>query len=379
MSEDVSKTNEDTQKIWKRRGLFAAAAAAVAAVVAKVNTRVVEAANGGNVVIAANNTETLPTTISNSANFSEAIHAYCYTGSAGYGVYTLGSQYGVLAYATSSSPPATGAGGYGTSAFTAGTGVEGFASGLTNGNAGVRGTSVNGNGVEGSTTGNGSGVVGIIKGAMNGIGVYGFNQSTYAGATSGSGGFGFYGGSAKGHGMFGNAMTAGAGAVVGYNGGVAGCYGGLFYGAVVVQGDFTVTGAKSAAVPHPDGSHRRLYCVESPESWFEDFGKGQLACGEAEIAFDPDFAAVARTDDYHVFLTGYGDFELTVAEQTPAGFRVQAKNPQSNNRFSWRVVAKRKDIAGERFETVEIPRVPDVPVVEINTPEPPQPRASTRH
>ena len=62
-----------------------------------------------------------------------------------------------------------------------------------------------------------------------------------------------------------------------------------------------VGGAKSAAVPHPDGTHRRLYCVESPESWFEDFGKGQLDCGEADVAIDPTFAAVVDLDDYHVF------------------------------------------------------------------------------
>ena len=34
---------------------------------------------------------------------------------------------------------------------------------------------------------------------------------------------------------------------------------------------------RSAAVPHPDGFHRRLYCIECPESWFEDFGEGTLS------------------------------------------------------------------------------------------------------
>jgi hypothetical protein len=32
-----------------------------------------------------------------------------------------------------------------------------------------------------------------------------------------------------------------------------------------------------------DGSHRRLYCLESPESWFEDLGKGQLQGGQANV------------------------------------------------------------------------------------------------
>ena len=43
--------------------------------------------------------------------------------------------------------------------------------------------------------------------------------------------------------------------------------------------------------------------MESPESWFEDFGTGQLECGRVEIAIDPDFAALVRLDDYQVFLT----------------------------------------------------------------------------
>ena len=46
-----------------------------------------------------------------------------------------------------------------------------------------------------------------------------------------------------------------------------------------------------AAVSHPDGSHRLLYSLESPESWFEDFGEARLVDGKAEVRLDPDFAA----------------------------------------------------------------------------------------
>ncbi len=50
---------------------------------------------------------------------------------------------------------------------------------------------------------------------------------------------------------------------------VAGGYAGGFAGPVLVNGAFTVAnGPKNAAVPHPDGSHRLLYCQESPEPWF---------------------------------------------------------------------------------------------------------------
>ena len=131
-----------------------------------------------------------------------------------------------------------------------------------------------------------------------------------------------------------------------------------------MSGAFTVVGgAKSAAVPHPDGSHRRLYCVESPESWFEDFGEGTLVCGQALVPLDPDFAAVADTATYHVFLTAYdGDSYLNVLDRSADGFRVRASDGAGGT-FSWRAVAKRKDIAAPRFEPVEIPKEPTRPEV----------------
>lgn len=138
----------------------------------------------------------------------------------------------------------------------------------------------------------------------------------------------------------------------------------LIYGPVIVGGNFTVVGgAKSAAVPHPDGSHRRLYCMESPESWFEDFGEGALVCGEASIALDADFAAVVDASKYHVFLTAHRSHaDLALTERSPDGFRVRASEGAEGT-FSWRVVAKRKDIAAPRFEPVELPKEPALPPV----------------
>lgn len=99
---------------------------------------------------------------------------------------------------------------------------------------------------------------------------------------------------ANNYALFGQTATAGAIGIYGL-GSVAGSYAGLFVGKVTVSGDFNVTGSKSAAVPHPDGTHRLLYCVEAPEAWFEDFGEGRLTGGRAAIALDPDFAAVVAT------------------------------------------------------------------------------------
>ena len=41
---------------------------------------------------------------------------------------------------------------------------------------------------------------------------------------------------------------------------------------MTIEGDLTIVGGtKSAAVPHTVGSYGQMYCMESPESWFEDF------------------------------------------------------------------------------------------------------------
>jgi hypothetical protein len=121
----------------------------------------------------------------------------------------------------------------------------------------------------------------------------------------------------------------------------------------------TVTGNKSAAVPFPDGTHRRLYCMESPDSWFEDFGTGTLANGQAQVRLDPDFAATVHTDDYHVFLTEYDDNNpLYVTERSATGFAVRAKtSTTASGTFSYRVVAKRGDILAPRLEKLTMPTI----------------------
>jgi hypothetical protein len=245
-----------------------------------------------------------------------------------------------------------------------GTGVAGSALGV-----GVSGSTEFGIGVFGSIAGGSSPNTAAVYGANNsghsgpdaGIGVYGYSLggnglvgvSTNQNGIIGYGlnGVGVWGQTdrAESYGVFGH-NTAGGPGVVGQSAG----YAGVFAGAVYVAGSLTVTGAKSAAVPHPDGSLRRLYCLESPEAWFEDFGKGQLECGRAEVTIHPDFAVVADLADYHVFLTAYdGDCGLHVLSQTSEGFTVQARDATTTGRFSWRVVAKRKDVAGTRLEQVE--------------------------
>jgi hypothetical protein len=78
-------------------------------------------------------------------------------------------------------------------------------------------------------------------------------------------------------------------------------------GNLTVLGNQVAWGTKSAAAKHTDGTHRLLYCVESPDSLFEDFGEARLVKGAATVKFDRDFVGVADTRQYHVFLTPYGD------------------------------------------------------------------------
>jgi hypothetical protein len=142
-----------------------------------------------------------------------------------------------------------------------------------------------------------------------------------------------------------------------------GAFAGVFSGPVQVHGDVTVfgnatvNGLKSAVVPFPDGSNRKLYCMESPESWFEDFGTGYLKNGQAEIPLDAEFASIVNSDDYHVFLSEYDDNNaLYVTNRTSMGFGVRSKlSPTATGTFSYRVVAKRKDITGPRFDKVVLP------------------------
>jgi hypothetical protein len=117
----------------------------------------------------------------------------------------------------------------------------------------------------------------------------------------------------------------------------------------VFQGNLLVTGTKSAAVPFPDGSRRALYCMESPDLWFEDFGTAKLKRGRAVVRLDADFAKVIKRG-YHVFLTPEGDCRgLFVYRKGAASFEVrELMGSKSSIAFSYRIVGRRKDITGHR-------------------------------
>jgi hypothetical protein len=208
------------------------------------------------------------------------------------------------------------------------------------------------NGVRGVGTGNGSGVSGF---STSNIGLYGRSESYV----------GLYGESARQVGISAVAHTAYQPALYLYNAAPAaggGKFAALMDGNVFISGSLNVAGAKNAVVPHPDGSMRTLYCQESPEPWFEDFGRAQLVNGVAQVKLDAEFAALASVTSYHVFTEAEGDCNgLYVTQQTPAGFEVRETNGGRHSlSFSYRIVAKRKDIAGPRLAKVD-PRMANSP------------------
>ncbi|MBI4012194.1 MAG: hypothetical protein HY359_07815 [Candidatus Rokubacteria bacterium] len=156
---------------------------------------------------------------------------------------------------------------------------------------------------------------------------------------------------------------------------------GVFFGHVSVIGSFGVFGGpKSAAVPFRDGSHRLLYSMESPESWFEDFGTARLVRGRATVKLDRRFAAVVRRDRLHVFLTPEGECRgLCVRRKSTVGFEVrELQQGTSSLRFTYRVVALRKDVKAPRFARVRLPEKPKGADVLITTPESGVPKRGRR-
>ena len=200
-----------------------------------------------------------------------------------------------------------------------------------------------------------------------GTGVFGASGYSGPGTSGFSTSPGVYGTSDKEAGVVGTSRALMG--VYGYsrdNAGVVGqsanpnSFGGFFFGNVMITGNLTVNGQlqtpnKQAVVAFPDGTQRVLYCMESPEYWFEDFGAAKLKRGRVVVKL-ADFANVIRRGDYHVFLTPRGDCRgLYVHRQAGASFEVrELAGGKSSVAFSYRIVGRRKDIRAPRFAKTDI-------------------------
>jgi hypothetical protein len=258
------------------------------------------------------------------------------------GVYATGTHYGVWGLGITG----PGVDGYSDQSF----GVRG----RSDQSAGVRGESNQGVGAVGRST-HSFGLLGQSASGSQSASVLGFSSGVEAGV--------------EGHSPGGPAVvgTTAAGSAA------------SFVGPVFIWGSLFVIGAtKSAVVPHPDGTLRQLYCMESPESWFEDFGTGELNEGEANVSIDPDFATLVQADDYHVFLTPYDDCNgLYVSRRRPDGFQVrEQRGGQSSLQFSYRLLSRRRDVEAPRLKPVTPPPRPEPPTLPADR-EPPSARPPT--
>lgn len=244
----------------------------------------------------------------------------------------------------------------------------------------------------GTTSGvHGTGETGVFGSSTIDTGVRGFGQNIgvvgEGGPSFGHNGIGVLGvagadGDVSGIGVMGDADT---------NGGDVGVWGTATNGWAIVgegncliMGALVVQGAKMAATKLRNGEHRALYCMESPECWFEDFGRVRLVRGKARVRLDRTFAEVVRTGDYHVFLSPEGlSHGLYISRRTRNGFDVkEQQRGTSTVPFSYRIVARRKDVEAPRFKRVKpalpikqprltkiaAPKLPEVPKA-LRTPQ----------
>ena len=241
-------------------------------------------------------------------------------------------------------------------------------------------------GVQGVTSTSGGatgyGVKGIANAGAGSAGVLGY-------APNGQG-YGFYGYStdpnAAGCLAF-NSTSGGQGLVAYNNGGAGANFAAIFgnptlphSGNVLVRGVLTqLGGAPTTGSRDASGSLRSLYSVQSPDSWFEDFGHGQLTDGAASVNLDSTFAGLVDTSDYHVFLTPEGatNGSLYVSGKSATGFTVAengagsgaagakpgAGGGSSGVGFSYRVVAKGKDTSASRFAQIAEPPTITAPAI----------------
>jgi hypothetical protein len=319
------------------------------------------------------------------------------TGVTGASGSTVGGAVAVLGTITSTSPGGSSAGVFGQNNGTGGSGIGVY--GAQNGFGwGVYGTTPSGIGVYGYC-GAGTGVQG---GSFSGPGVYASSSSGIAvNATSDSNtgvlgtshsgtavqgnstsGYGVYGGSpsnyavvgvtTSGNAVYGQTSTAPQAGVVGRTLDSSGNW------AIYGFGNIGASGTKSAVVPAADGrGHVTLYCMESPECWFEDFGSARLAGGSATVKIDPEFAQTIHTGEYHVFLQAEGECRgLAVLDKAATGFVVrELGGGASNVPFAYRIVALRKDVSAPRLNRVTLPEAaPQAPPSATHRPAPPPAR-----
>ena len=192
---------------------------------------------------------------------------------------------------------------------------------------------------------------------IDNIGVAGSKNNTayYGIGVQGDGGYiGAYGlsgvtGSTDNYGVYGTALNGTTSyGVYGSASGTVTSYG------VYSAGNFTCTGTKAATVKTPSGP-KELYSQESPELWFEDFGKASIQNGTCTVTIAADYAETVTINSehpMHAFITPNGNMGNWWIEYNGTSFIVKAPQAANGTAFDYRLVAKRMGYEDLRMKKV---------------------------
>jgi len=121
-------------------------------------------------------------------------------------------------------------------------------------------------------------------------------------------------------------------------------------------------GTVSTVVEDPAGEWRTMYCAESPDYYFTDYGQGQLQNGRTHIELDPILTKNVIVDAKHpmrVFVQLEGECKgVYVTNKTPTGFDVVELNGgTSNTTFQWNLVC---NVADQKLPNGRVSKFADV-------------------
>ncbi len=120
-----------------------------------------------------------------------------------------------------------------------------------------------------------------------------------------------------------------------------------------IDGHYTATGSKSAAVTLDSGQQRLMYCTEATELWFEEVGSGQLRNGVAEIVLDPLYRQTVTISEQHpmrVMVTLTDNCNGVYVKKSGDRFTVhELMGGTSDATFDYKVICKRKGYESQRM------------------------------
>ncbi|MBN2543790.1 hypothetical protein JXI42_13095 [bacterium] len=123
---------------------------------------------------------------------------------------------------------------------------------------------------------------------------------------------------------------------------------------VYYSGGLGGSGSKLAIVRTEEGP-RGVYCQESPENWFEDFGSAVIENGSSIVRIKKDYLQTVTIDHEHpmkVFITPNQRIGEWWVEKDEAHFILHAPDAPDGAEFDYRVAAKRRDFEDVRLELI---------------------------